>query len=196
MSHESQTEKMIRQAREQPLCLAPDVCGYPGGPCVEPSRCPQVKADRARSRVTGWARRGLVGRLSPLTDQELALLWARDYEASDEGWLTVRPLGDRDLSPREFHRLLVEVERLRWQVSEDRFALIERAYEIQIDEHEKDNQLLRHVLARIAATDPEPGGIASLAEARTLAADTLAQAPARRPFPIGERRPRHDEGGG
>ena len=46
----------------------------------------------------------------PLSDEELAALWLRYHQAADEGWLAVRPEGDRDLTAREFRRLLVEIE--------------------------------------------------------------------------------------
>lgn len=47
-----------------------------------------------------------------LTDAELDHLWRRYQQASDEGRLAAKPPSD-DITSREFHRLLIEVERLR-----------------------------------------------------------------------------------
>lgn len=48
----------------------------------------------------------------PLSDEELENLWRRYQHQSDEGRIAARRLDD-SITPREFHRLLIEIERLR-----------------------------------------------------------------------------------
>lgn len=61
------------------------------------------------------SRRSIPENLAPLTDAELERLWSRYEEAADEGWLSARGPFERDITPREFRRLLLEVEVLRLQ---------------------------------------------------------------------------------